>query len=337
MNIALRTAGDIDFSTCPEEEPDNWLDVDSGNLDNLLKNTVSGQSAGTDAMDVDQKEEQVAQEQASKLKSLAQKVEEFVEGEGDLEGALFKEYVARLGCTPFITDRIISDDADNSDFSEGMPDSDDDSNPEVGTDDDDVAKSKLVPGLEPGEYGKMPPLFYAGSQKVAPHPEPEEEPPSESVVGKENEPLPIRRPIRPPILPRDKFDGVDSDDETDEDELVVEDEDSDEDHPELVGEIEPDMEEEEEEFLNFSRKALGISNEQWNDIINERKNRGGMYLIFGLSSSRADRGHSFCTLHSDSIRAETAAETCVRPSVWREDQRLVRCGQRYRDGQSLYA
>jgi len=144
----------------------------------------------------------------------------------------------------------------------------------VETDDDDAAKSRLVPGLEPGEYGKMPPLFYANSQKVAPNPEPEEELPSKPAIDEDNESLPVMRPIRPPILPRDKFDGVDSDDETDEDELVVSDEGSEGDHPELVGEIEPDMNDEEEEFLNFSRRALGISNEQWNDIISERKNRG---------------------------------------------------------------
>lgn len=156
-----------------------------------------------------------------------------------------------------------------------MPDSDDESNPEIGTDDEDTAKSRLVPGLEPGEYGKMPPIFYANSQKVAPNPRPEGEPPIEPERGEDKEPLPVRRPIRPPILPRDKFDGVDSDDESDEDDLVVGNEESDEDHPEVVGEVEPDMDEEEEEFLAFSRKALGISNEQWNDIINERKNRGG--------------------------------------------------------------
>ena len=93
MNAALKAAGDIDFSGCPEEEPDNWLDVDAENFDGMLQNMVSGQSDGISAMDVDQKEEQLAQDQASKLKSLAQKVEEFVEGEGDLEGALFEEYV----------------------------------------------------------------------------------------------------------------------------------------------------------------------------------------------------------------------------------------------------
>ena len=279
MNAALKVAGDIDFSRCPEEEPDDWLDINAENLDVLLQKTSSRQSTGVDTMKVDQKEDQLAQEQASKLKSLAQKVEKFVEGEGDLEGALLEECVAWSGYTPFIANRIVSDDADDSDFSEGMSDSDDESNREVGTDDEDAAKSRLVPGLEPGEYGKMPPLFYTNSQKVASNPEPEEEPPSEPAVDEDNERPPVGRFIRPPILQRDKFDGVDSDDETDEDELAVRDEGSDDDHPELIGDIEPDMDEEEEEFLDFSRRALGISNEQWNDIINERKNRGGENLV----------------------------------------------------------
>ena len=275
-NAALKTAGDIDFSRCPEEEPDNWLDIDAENFDGLLQKLAPGKSDGVNTMDVDQKEEELAQDQASKLKSLAQKVEKFVEGEGGLEGALFEEYVARTNSILFIADRTTSEDA-GDDFLEGMPDSDDESNPEAETDDDEAAKSQLVPGLEPGEYGKMPPLFYTNSQKVTQNPEPKEEQPQKPTAGEAKESPPIRRPIRPPILPRDRFDGVDSDDETDEDELAVGNEDSDEDHPELVGEVEPDMDEEEEEFLDFSRRALGISNEQWNDIINERKNRGGEF------------------------------------------------------------
>ena len=93
MNTALKAAGDVDFSRCPEEEPDSWLDIDADNFDSMLQNMAPGRSKGVDPMDVDQKEEQLAQDQASKLKSLAQKVEEFVEGEGDLDGARFEEYV----------------------------------------------------------------------------------------------------------------------------------------------------------------------------------------------------------------------------------------------------
>ena len=104
MNAALRAAGDIDFSNCPEEEPDSWLDVDAENFDGMLQNMTAKRPNGTEAMNVDQKEEQLAQDQASKLKSLAQKIEEFVEGDGDLEGARFDEYVARCKHSPFVTD-----------------------------------------------------------------------------------------------------------------------------------------------------------------------------------------------------------------------------------------
>ena len=297
MNVALRAAGDIDFSKCPEEEPDNWLDIDAENLDSVLQNMAPEKSTGTDVMDIDQKEEELAQGQALKLKSLAQKVEQFVEGEGDLEGARFEEYVIWSNRAYPFANWVTSDDA-SDEFSETMSDSDDESNLEVETDDDDTAQNRLVPGLEPGEYGKMPPLFYASSQKVAPNPEPEKEQPNKPTTDEDNKPPPFGRPIRPPILPRDKFDGVDSDDETDEDELIVGNEDSDEDHPELVGEVEPDMDEEEEEFLEFSRKALGISNEQWNDIINERKNRGGTDDPLSRSVSVLMIGPSLYSLHS---------------------------------------
>jgi len=60
MNVALNAAGDIDFSRCPEEEPDNWLDMDAENFDGMLQNMVHGQSDGTGAMDVENKEEQLA-------------------------------------------------------------------------------------------------------------------------------------------------------------------------------------------------------------------------------------------------------------------------------------
>lgn len=193
-----------------------------------------------------------------------------------------------------------------------MPDSDDESNPEAEIDDDD-AKSRLVSGLEPGEYGKMPPLFYANSQKVAPNPEPEEEHPTGPAVDKDQETIPVMRPIRPPILPRDKFDGVDSDDETDEDELVGN-EDSDEDHPELVGDVEPDMDEEEEEFLEFSRRALGISNEQWNDIINERKNRGGTETKISFLVPVLIVDSSLRSFHGYPINVESTGETRLWPA-----------------------
>ncbi len=42
-----------------------------------------------------------------------------------------------------------------------------------------------------------------------------------------------------------------------------------------VEEPEPDMGEEEEEFLKFAREALGINEEMWTGMLDERKARGG--------------------------------------------------------------
>ena len=135
-----------------------------------------------------------------------------------------------------------------------------------------TAMEKLVPGLEPSEYGKMPELFHSNSQKVT-------RPTMETVVeeikpdGETTSPVKL---IRKPILPRNDFDGVDSDDETDE-EAFGDNDDSEDERPQVVGEIELDMEEEEEEFLEFSRQTLGISDEQWGEIIRDRRGRGGKY------------------------------------------------------------
>jgi hypothetical protein len=79
------------------EDDDSWLNVDPEQLDQLLGSSV-------DAMDVDERDlglsedNKMVQDQASKLHNLAQKVESFVEGEGDIEGARFEEYVMLL-CT----------------------------------------------------------------------------------------------------------------------------------------------------------------------------------------------------------------------------------------------
>ena len=102
-----------------------------------------------------------------------------------------------------------------------------------------------------------------------------------------------QRPIRTPILVRDKYDGVDSDDESDPEDDGIgpnggdnADEETDEDRPVVVGDIEIDMAAEEEEFLRFSRDALGITQEQWDAILQERSQRGGRWLhAFGMSDN----------------------------------------------------
>lgn len=142
-----------------------------------------------------------------------------------------------------------------------------------------AAMDKLVPGIEPSEYGQMPASFHSNSQRVAPTTiETDTIPESPDETKAEPTPEPRVKPIRQPILPRDKYDGVDSDDETDEED-AEEDEEEEDDRPQVVGEIEVDMEQEEEEFLEFSRQALGITDEQWSEIVRDRKDRGGEYYF----------------------------------------------------------
>ena len=141
---------------------------------------------------------------------------------------------------------------------------------------------KLVPALEPMEYGKMPATYHSNSQRVAPEvvdadADVDMENTDSSSAPKAKKDTKERVTMRPPIIPRDRYDGVDSDDETDEE--AVEDDESEEDRPQVVGDIEIDMDEEEEEFLEFSRQALGITDEQWSTIIKDRKDRGGTSLI----------------------------------------------------------
>ncbi len=107
-----------------------------------------------------------------------------------------------------------------------------------------------------------------------------------------------QRKIRRPILARDKFDGVDSDDESSDDDDgqtdtiralhalkeqdMVQDEDEDA-LPQVVGgvlhDVDVDMLQEEADFIKFSRDALGISDAQWDSIVSERRGRGGSVLF----------------------------------------------------------
>lgn len=149
------------------------------------------------------------------------------------------------------------------------------------------AMDSLVPALPASEYGQMPASF--NTQRVAKTTilteQVETGPPKSdtgsSDVGVGQPSLPVcARPIRSPLLSRDKYEGVDSDDESSSSDPLAggddENAESEEDMPQIVGEIEVDMNEEEAEFLEFSRQALGISDEMWDEIIKERQGRGGV-------------------------------------------------------------
>jgi hypothetical protein len=243
------------------------------------------------------------------------------------------------------TNKYHSDILDDEDMG---PDSDDESVASHQSDENEHRQQvmdQLVPPLEPGDYGQMP-ASYSKSQPVSrptlesethipedtdmpaldePAVQPKIAQPSVAEAyktpsstphesGQQSSQKNREQPLRRPILPRDRFDGVDSDDEdTDQEELETtvksalpdEDSESDEDRPTVVGEVEIDMEEEQEEFIKFSREALGIDDALWSRIMEERKHRGGeccsrprvcsltkymRSLCAGLQSARRRRG-----------------------------------------------
>ncbi|KAF7978922.1 hypothetical protein HWV62_44458 [Athelia sp. TMB] len=257
------------LTTGPEEPEDSedWLNIDAQDFDDMLERTMGAAAKHheAEAMNIDSANspvtegDRIASEQAARLQNLAQQVENFVDREGDIEGAKFEDEES--------SDEQFSD--------EKMSDSEDEGDDNPTETERRAAMDNLVPSLEPAEYGQMPALYHANSQRVAPTMETGVVENSERKVNekapKDDNPM---RPIRQPILPRDKYDGVDSDDDTDDDDGPEQDDESDEDQPQVMGEIEVDMGQEEEEFLEFSRQALGISDEQWEEIVRDRKGRG---------------------------------------------------------------
>ncbi|KAF5384722.1 hypothetical protein D9757_006218 [Collybiopsis confluens] len=249
VNSAISLVPDDFTPPNVNEDSDDWLNIDADNFEDSFQ---QNQSKLGDAMDVDRNPAQPAAstDASSQLRDLASRVEEFIEGEGDVEGARFADEM-------FSDEESKDGDSDDQDMAE-----------QEGDEARQAAMDNLVPKLDPSDYGKMPPSFHSNSQRVA-------------LSTSENEAADEVRdsqgadskPIRAPIFPRDTYDGVDSDDETDE-ENPDEDSEEEEDKPQVVGDIEVDMAEEQDEFLEFSRQALGISDAQWKDILEERKSRG---------------------------------------------------------------
>ena len=96
VSNAKPLAESVDFG----EESEEWLSIDAEDFDRMLENTHgTGKTSKHDptSMDVDDDEptrsteDRLASQQAKQLKNLANKVETFIEGKGDVEGAIFEE------------------------------------------------------------------------------------------------------------------------------------------------------------------------------------------------------------------------------------------------------
>ena len=95
VNAAIANAGNLTPSQDPED-PDDWLTVNADDLDRVLQDNMSHNAPHTShEMDVDlhseNKEHDTTRAQVAKLRDLAKKVDAFVAGKGDVEGAMFEE------------------------------------------------------------------------------------------------------------------------------------------------------------------------------------------------------------------------------------------------------
>ncbi|RXW14539.1 hypothetical protein EST38_g11315 [Candolleomyces aberdarensis] len=320
VDSAIANVSELPPQEALVEDSDAWLNIDEADFDSMLarsqgKAQKSKQGGKGEQMDVDnQTEDDLATFQAGQLKDLASKVEDFIEGEGDIEGARFEDEK--------FSDEELSDFSDNDDEASGDEPMEDDSPPSLTDAERRAAMDKLVAPLEQSEYGKMP-ASYSKSQKVKPttidnevvEDTPSRKPKDKAETQKTESESPSRR-IRAPIIPRNQYDGVDSDDETDEEEMDDEDE---EDHPQVVGDVEIDMDEEEEEFLEFSRQALGISDEHWNDIIKDRKARGAFLPASAMNpkktTAKAPESTPTTNVQTDASKAPRVPQPGPRPNA----------------------
>ncbi|KAG8885233.1 hypothetical protein FRB97_001679 [Tulasnella sp. 331] len=309
----------------PTEDSGEWLNVSSNDIESMLAGAqpVSRQRAAQ-AMET---EEDETKETTEKLARLAQKVDKFVmdpDEKGGLDGARFDD-----DDDPEDGDSIFSNSDDEDEYNKAMESSDSDSSASDDERDETTALARrraamdvLVAPLDPDEYGKLPVVPAALNDM-------EMDVDGEETKKKKAKMDPVQ--MRKPILVRDKFDGVDSDDETSsEEEDANEDEGvkrralleamreqegvidaDDEAFPQVVGEvpdIEIDMAAEEEAFLKFARDQLGVNEDMWNGILDDRKGRGGAHTFIPASARKA-------TEDADAgSEAPATGETWFKPS-----------------------
>lgn len=95
MDAAIANARDLTPSQ-DIEDPDDWLTVNAEDLDRALQASMSQHAPRTSheiGIDPDSENEErdPNHAQVAKLRDLAKKVDAFVAGKGDVEGAMFDE------------------------------------------------------------------------------------------------------------------------------------------------------------------------------------------------------------------------------------------------------
>ncbi|KZP00895.1 hypothetical protein CALVIDRAFT_533227 [Calocera viscosa TUFC12733] len=307
----------LEVSPGAKEDDEAWLNVGPEELEGLLERASGNPTAGKGSapqdprgsapenggariteltedkeadvdMDMDAEEERVASREAERLREMARRVEEFVDGEGDVEGATFP-------------DDILEEDMGDSDDDSDM---DDEAEVELTSEEKKAAMDRLVQPLAVGEYGRMPedwsrpaPMSDAALAEA----EARQAAVSAAAKGKEKESIVALEPLdmtsghRAPLFGRESYEGHSSDSELDEAGQGLSDsEEEGEDAPQVVGElepmdIEPDMQQEEEDFLAFARRELGISEQGWGEIVRQREGEG-RFVPVPRSAGRPEEG-----------------------------------------------
>ncbi|KAM0788022.1 hypothetical protein ACM66B_006221 [Microbotryomycetes sp. NB124-2] len=226
-----------------------------------------------DGLGREKAEDRKAQRMAKQLERMAGKVEEFVQGKGSLEGAEFSD-----------------------EQSEGDDEDEDVPMPEMSAEERASRLEKLVAPLPSEEWGRKT-----------------------DVGSKDGGANAKEVKSSAPKLTQEKYDGA-SDDESTDNEVedadrglreLDEDEERDEEDPTVLErteeEQEMDMGEEMDEFLKFATETLGLSADQYEKILGERRDRGA----FVPEPAKPKKVN---VVPSSSSRTTTAAPSTSKPS-----------------------
>ncbi|BGP29278.1 hypothetical protein JCM10296v2_001016 [Rhodotorula toruloides] len=258
------------------EDSEEWLSLDEQGLEDILQ-ARQGKGGGLlgdgdleDSSDDDEmegveggeqgakskaekEEERKARKVAKKLEQMAGKVESFVEGRGAASGALFDD------------ERTDEEDSDE-----------DVEMPEMSAEERAARLEKLVAPLPSDQWGQ---------NTQPPPPEPSNAAVDDDSSAPSAEPAASAREPRPPKLTKEEYEGASDLDEDSSDEEggpMAEGEEGlggpeveGEDGPSVMNEEDVlDMGEEMDEFLHFATEALGLTEEQYAKILQDRRDRG---------------------------------------------------------------
>lgn len=314
-----------------QEDPDDWLYIDESRLEDMLQGkpdkAPEGSADAAETMTQGEQEEEIAKEQAKRLQGMADKFSSFLEGQGALEGAMFED------------EEWSDDEGEDSDQSDG-----DDmvAGPSTTTKDKEARLAKLVPGLTDSEWGSA----AANEARLVAKRQEDAKKASEDLKSDQAEALQADTKTKGPtkadmqaagLSAKEKFDGDDSDDELYEEELVGEQEESaakpkllqETSMQELSDEEDAELEfgdGEREDFLKFAREALGLTEEQYADILRSREKRGAYIPSTtktdddGLELPHKKRSQTQSEIASSTSRAEQNAPSSASISSQTQQQ-----------------